>query len=188
MSGNPNYRTGSVHPFHRSLTIADGLYPGRPVDDDDQQLAQGIEVEEVWGPPAPTLRRMSVAERASALWEQREAGLDALTSSTSGGTLASDPRTSRDQLLAEIEDLTRVLKEKVARYSSLLAHRPHADVGTGADATAVMWIQDALEDIAATALGIEVASRELFLRSASAGERSSTSDVGGQEQVARNTE
>lgn len=163
MLGNPNYRTGSVHPFHRSLTITEGLYPGRP-EDDDQQLTQGIEVEEVWGPPAATLHKLLGAEHAS------------------------DSRTSRDQLLAEIEDLTRVLKEKVARYSSLQANRPHAEVGEGANETAVLWIQDALEDIAATALGIEVASRELFLRSASAGERSSKSDIGGQEQAARNTE
>lgn len=183
MLGNPNYRPGSVHPFHRSLTITEGLYPGGP-EDDDQQLAQGIEVEQVWEPPAPTLHKLSAVERASSLWEEREAGLNALTSSASGGPWASDPLTSREQLLAEIEDLTRVLKEKVARYSALRANQPHAEVGERANETAVMWIQDALEDIAATALGIEVASRELFLRSASAGERSSISDLDGQEQAA----
>jgi pyruvate/2-oxoacid:ferredoxin oxidoreductase beta subunit len=33
-----------------------------------------------------------------------------------------------------------------------------------ADSAAVAWIHQALEDIAATALGLEIASRELFLR------------------------
>jgi hypothetical protein len=66
--------------------------------------------------------------------------------------------------LAEIEDLTEMLKAKLVRYSALLANRRSAEVGERLNENAVLWIQDAVEDIAATALGIEVASRELSRR------------------------
>lgn len=81
---------------------------------------------------------------------------------------AENPGIWRDQLLAEIEALAEMLKEKVARYSSLRVAMSSDQAGELADATAVVWIQDALEDIAATALGIEIASRELFRQAASA--------------------
>lgn len=94
---------------------------------------------------------------------------------TDGGGQASGLR--RDQLLAEIEELAGTLKEKVARYSSSRAVELSEHAAEQANRTALVWIHDALEDIAATALGIEIASRKLFLQAASAGFRDSTSET-----------
>ncbi|HSL36697.1 MAG TPA: hypothetical protein VK883_07710, partial [Arthrobacter sp.] len=56
---------------------------------------------------------------------------------------------------------------KVARYSLTQTPPPSDLAAEPANETAVLWIQDALEDIAATALGIEMASRKLFIQAAS---------------------
>ncbi|WAH98227.1 hypothetical protein [Arthrobacter sp. MMS18-M83] len=70
--------------------------------------------------------------------------------------------------MAEIEDLVRKLKKKVARFGMLRAVLSCDLPRDRANETAVTWIHDALEDISATALGIETASGKLFLRVASA--------------------
>lgn len=117
------------------------------------------------------------AELADFLWRRLEPGRDQLTPSAAGRGNGQDPGMWRDQLLAEIENLARTLREKVARYS---AARPGLASVRGvepANRNAVVWIQDALEDIAATALGIEIASRALFLQAAWAGDRDPVSET-----------
>ncbi|WP_445154207.1 hypothetical protein ACTWLI_12935 [Arthrobacter sp. Hor0625] len=111
---------------------------------------------------------------ADFLWKRQEPGLDHLYSADT-----HDPEAWRDALLAEVEDLAETLRKKVARYASLRAAQPSALVEDPASETAVLWIQHALEDIAATALGINIASRELFLQAASTQNRESKSELPG---------
>ncbi|WP_157366320.1 hypothetical protein [Arthrobacter sp. Soil763] len=117
---------------------------------------------------------------ADFLWKRQEPGLDHLSSADTGGT-THDPDAWRDALLAEVEDLAETLRKKVARYASLRAAQPSALVEDPASETAVLWIQHALEDIAATALGINIASRELFLQAASAQNQEAKSELPGAE-------
>lgn len=186
MPGNPNPRAASVHPFHRSLDITDPPRPER-WKANEQQAVQTDDGGQMPAPTAQALQPVLAAELAEFLWRRQEPGLDQRPSSAGGRGIGQDSGMWRDQLLAEIEDLARTLKGKVARYSSSRADQASGQGAEPANETAVVWIQDALEDIAATALGIEIASRKLFLQAASAGDRDSTSETV-QEQLAGTAE
>ena len=172
MRGNPILRPASVHPFHRSGAIIDDPRPERR-QENEQQLGQTEDGEQAPAPPAQARQQMLAAELADFLWKPQEPGLDQSPSSTRGRSGEQESVIWRDQLLAEIEGLAATLKEKVARYSLTQAPQPSEQTAEPANETAVLWIQDALEDIAATALGIEIASRELFIRAASDREQDS---------------
>lgn len=168
MRGNPNLRPESVHPFHRSAVITDDSYPGGS-NDIEQQIEQQIEQLDDGQPylaPQPQTFQLEVgsADLDSSSWSRPQADDGSVPSSTTAGTWVHDSCVRREQVLAEIEDLTEMLKAKLVRYSALLANRRSAEVGERLNENAVLWIQDAVEDIAATALGIEVASRELSRR------------------------
>lgn len=80
----------------------------------------------------------------------------------SGAAPDSGPRL--DRLLAEIEDRIAELKGMVARFALVRSvHSLEEDSGPGNEA-AVGWINNALDDIAAAALGIELKSHEGLLR------------------------
>ena len=168
MPGNPNFRPASVHPFHRFVENTESPRLGR--SQANEQQGQTDDGGQVPGAPGQAQQQALSAELADFLWNRHEPGLDQPPPSTGGLSSAQDDGIWRDQLLAEIEGLTETLKEKVARYSLLRAVEPAAEAAQPDNETAVVWIQDALEDVAATALGIETTSRELFLRSASVGE------------------
>ena len=168
MPGNPNFRPASVHPFHRFVENIESPRPGR--SQADEQQGQTDDGEQVPGPQGQAQQQALSAELADFLWNRPEPGLDQLPPSTGSLSSAQDEGIWRDQLLAEIEGLTETLKAKVARYSLLRAAEPAAEAAEPDNETAVVWIQDALEDVAATALGIEITSRKLFLRSASVGD------------------
>ena len=172
MRGNPNLRPASVHPFHRSGAITDSPRPG-PRKANEQQVGQTEDGEQAPAPPAQTRQQELAAELADFLWKRQEPGLDQLPSSTKGRSGAQDSEIWRDQLLAEIEGLAATLKEKLARYSLTQAPQPSELAAEPASEAAVLWIQDALEDIAATALGIEMASRQLLIQAASDGDQDS---------------
>ena len=176
MRGNPNLRPASVHPFHRSGDITNGPRPG-PGKTTEQQVGQTEDGDQAPAPPAQARQQELAAELADFLWKRQEPGLDQLPSSTKGPSGEQESGIWRDQLLAEIEGLAATLKEKVARYSLTLAPLPSEPAAEPANETAVLWIQDALEDIAATALGIELASRALFIQAASSGEQDSTRET-----------
>ena len=150
MPGNNNLSAASVHPFHRSGPIIGNPRPQRTKA--NEQQGQSDDVEQV---PGFDQQPSSAGDRSSAqnfgIW--------------------------RDQLLAEIEVLAETLKKKVARYSLLRATQSSEEGAEPANETAVVWIQDALEDVAATALGIEIASRQLLLRAASVGEQDLKSET-----------
>lgn len=181
MQGNPMIRPVSTHPFHRSGPITDVPRFGR-MKSDAKQRAPELEAGQQW-PPSPSA--LALEELAAELAEflRQTPGLERLPSYTSHRGNGQDFGVWRDQQLAEIEDLAGDLKRKVARYASLRAVQS-AGVSSGpADAAAVAWIHQALEDIAATALGLEIASRELFLRAGMAEEQTLKVQVA-QEQTA----
>lgn len=176
MLGNPILRPASVHPFHRSGAITDDPRPERRKQN-EQQLGQTDDGAQTPAPPPQARQQVLAAELADILWKRQEPGLDQSPSSTRGRGGDQDSGIWREQLLAEIEGLAATLKEKVARYSLTQAPQPAEQAAEPANETAVLWIQDALEDIAATALGIEMASRELFIRAGSVGEQDSKSET-----------
>lgn len=174
MPGNTNHSAASVHPFHRSGAIIENPRPQRTKA--NEQQGQSDDVAQVPAPPGQA-RQVLAAELAESLWRRQVPGLDQQPSSTGGLSSVQNFGAWRDQLLAEIEVLAETLKKKVARYSLLRAAQSSEEAVEPADETAVVWIQDALEDLASTALGIEIASRELLLRAASVEEQDSKSET-----------
>ena len=163
MPGNPNLSAASVHPFHRSGPITENPRPERrKANEQPGQIDGGEPV----AAPGQAQQPVLAGGLDDSLWRRQEPGLDQLPTSTGGSSGAQNFGILRDQLLAEIEVLAESLKKKVARYSVLRAAQSSEEAAEPANETAVVWIQDALEDVAATALGIEIASRELLLRAA----------------------
>ncbi|MGP4033663.1 hypothetical protein [Pseudarthrobacter sp. 1C304] len=76
------------------------------------------------------------------------------------------------KLLEEIEDLAVELKRKVTRFASFCEVQPFESASAAANAAAVEWAHEALEDIAATALGMELASGRALIRAGRTGLRS----------------
>ena len=74
----------------------------------------------------------------------------------------------RDQLLAEIEHLAGELKRKVAGFALFCAVQSIDETSARTNRAAVEWMREALEDIAATALGMEMESREALFRTSQA--------------------
>lgn len=77
---------------------------------------------------------------------------------------ASDSDIWRDYPLAEIEDLITELKRKVARFALFRSIRFADEASDPGNVAAFESMNDALEDISAAALGIELASHQEFLR------------------------
>ncbi|MGY3380204.1 hypothetical protein ACVWYS_002161 [Arthrobacter sp. TE12231] len=163
MRGNPTIGQASTHPYQRSGPITDVPRLGHSQPDAEQR-GQQPDAGRAWPPSTSALGLEELAaELAGFLGRRQRPGLNRPPSATGLRSSVQDSGVWRDQLLAEIEDLARDLKRKVARYASLRA--AHSGASTApADAAAVTCIHQALEDIAATALGVETALRELFLR------------------------
>ncbi|MFE4230152.1 hypothetical protein ACFRJ8_19940 [Arthrobacter sp. NPDC056886] len=65
--------------------------------------------------------------------------------------------------MAEIEERARELRRKAARFALFCAVESSDEAAARVNAAAVTWMQETLEDIAATALGMETAFREALL-------------------------
>ena len=91
------------------------------------------------------------------LTRRRQPGLDQTRPYTRGQSPAQDSKVWRDQLLAEIEALASELQGKVAGFALFCALHSSGEASVLDDAVAVEWMQGTLEDLAATALGIEMA-------------------------------
>lgn len=173
MRGNPIIGIASTHPFHRSGPIA--AHP-RPNDTKaelrDQPDGDGKDRRPPPHPwqPAEGLRADG---RGDLLWRQQVARPDQPHSWSSHRGDAQNSVIWWDQLLAEIEDLAAELKTKIAKYAFSRATQFRDDTTGPANETAVAWMHQTLEDIAATALGIEIASQELFLRAGTAEDQGS---------------
>jgi hypothetical protein len=127
------------------------------------------------------------AAMATSQWRQPDLRLNRTPSDAGDPGVAQefdsqDSDRWNDPLLAEIEDLVAELKAKVARYSLLrsdpsltgpaLTGASHPGASHPDNKTATDWMYEALEDIAATALGIELASQERIFRAISDAGRS----------------
>ncbi|MET1065174.1 MAG: hypothetical protein ABWX85_09420 [Arthrobacter sp.] len=170
MRGNPIIGIASTHPFHRSGPISGyARRNGTKAEQLDRPDENGQERRRV---PLPVASGQAVEglladELADVLWKRHVPGPDQ-------PRLSANQRSAQssglwwDQQLAEIEDLAGELKTKIAHYALFRAtESPHDTTGPTNDA-AVAWMHETLEDIAATALGIEIASQELFLRAGTA--------------------
>ncbi len=175
MRGNPITRASSTHPFHRSGPITEIPGPGFTgveADQPGQDGAGGQETHRTPAPPTPqALEALLADELADLLWRQQESGLDQWLPSTRQSSSAQNSGMWWDQRLAEIEDLARELKRKVAQYATFRAIQSPGDTAGQENEAAVAWMHENLEDIAATALGMEMASREVFLRAGSAADQ-----------------
>lgn len=170
MRGNPIIRASSTHPYHRSGPITDDPHPGfTGVEAERRSQTDAGEQEPQPIPSAPAALEAPLADELSdLLWRRQESGLDQLLPSARQRSSAQNSGMWWDQRLAEIEDLATELKRKVAQYALFRAiHSPDQTAALENEA-AVAWMHENLEDIAATALGMEMASREVFLRAGSA--------------------
>lgn len=69
-----------------------------------------------------------------------------------------------DRLLAEIEERIAELKEMVTRLALVQSLQSSEKVLGTDDEAAVVWMREALDDIAAAALGIQLTSHEGFVQ------------------------
>lgn len=144
------------------------------------------------GQPNPTLGRETQPTR----WPSPEVHGDRLSDALAHGQLSSlqlslnrsnsyarppttapDSEIWRDRLLTEIEDLITELRGKVARYMLFQSSRSLDDASRPGNQAAMEWMHQALEDIAATALGIELASQAGILRMMPAAEQDLTNEI-----------
>lgn len=164
MRGRGNLKGASVHPVHGSGSIADdvphergGTNTERQYGPDDEERFHSLSL--VPPPAAKSPEGILTGGLADFLGRRQEPDLGQLPSAALGRIFPLASGMWREQLLEEIENLAEALNEKVARYLSLRESPSIDEAARLADVTAVIWIQDALEDIAATAVGIEIASR-----------------------------
>lgn len=85
-------------------------------------------------------------------------------SHTRNPSATPDSEIWRDYPLAEIEELIAELKRKVARFALFRSIRFADEASDPGNVAAFESMNDALEDISAAALGIELASHQEFLR------------------------
>jgi len=165
------------------------LYPGL------ERMKPGVEQREPerdaghgW-PPSPSAETLEAlaAELSDLLWRRQESVLEWLPSAAWRRSSAQNSALWREHLLAEIEDLAGELNKKVARYASIRAAHTSGGAAETADAAAMTWVHQTLEDIAAAALGMEIASREAFLRAKMAQEQHLEAEAA-QEQTIRAAE
>ncbi len=169
MRGNPITRPASARPYDPSGPIPEVPRPARMDSGADQRERQPDAEPEWAASPSPTAETLEglAAELSDLLWRRQEWP----PATTSHRSRAQNPGLWRDKLLAEIEDLAGELNRKVARYSSVRAVQAPEGPSSPTDAAAVAWIHQTLEDIKATALGLEIASREAFIRAGMAEEQ-----------------
>lgn len=161
MRDKPTISAASTGPFHWSWPIADDSCPGRTKTDAEQrsQTANGTRER----PPTPSLSAQAfevlLAAELDDLRRRQQPGLNRPRSYSSRHGAAQNFDVWRDQLLAEIEDLTGELTRKVARFALFCALQSSGEASVRADTAAVEWMQEALQDIAATAIGMKMGSR-----------------------------
>lgn len=170
MRSNPMIRPASTRPYHRCGPFTSGQRIGR-VQPEAELLAEQLDTGPGWLPPPRSALALEelTAELAEFWGGRNQPHPDRSPFTNPHRSRAPDAGVWRDQQLEAIEDLAGELKRKVARYAKLRAVQSSGASMGPADAAGVAWIHQALEDIAATALGLEIASRELFLRAGGRG-------------------
>lgn len=156
----------SAGPSAWSVPIADDSHAGRTKTDAEQtgQTADGISERPAWPSLSTHAFGVLLAAELDDLRRRQQPGLNQPRTYSRRLASAQKSEVWRDQLLAGIEDLASELKRKVAHFALFCAVQSSDQASARANASAVAWMQEALEDIAATALGMEMESREMLLR------------------------
>jgi hypothetical protein len=120
--------------------------------------------------PSPSAQASNavLAAELDALSRRRHSGLSQARPYTREQCATQNTEVWRDQLLAEIEALVKELQRKTARFALFCAVQPSGEASASDNAAAVAWMHGALEDLAATALGMEMACEQTFLRASQA--------------------
>jgi hypothetical protein len=171
MPSNPIIRVASTPSHRRSGPSADGPHANRTERDAEQRdrAADGVRGRST----APSLSFRASDGRLTSelygdLWRRQEPRPNRRPSYARQPGTAPDSGMWPDQLLAEIESLIAELKEKVARFA-LFRSLQYSEEASGAGNEAALESMNlTLEDIAAAALGIELASHEGYPRISSA--------------------
>ena len=169
MREKPSISGTSAGLFYGSAPMEDDSRVGRTETDAEQrgQTADGVSERSLW--PSLSAQAFDVlpAELEDLRLRQQPSLNQSRPYSMRRGS-AHNCEIWRDQLLAGIEDLASELKSKVAHFALFCAVQSSDETSVRANASAVAWMQDAIEDIAATALGMEMESREVLLRASQA--------------------
>jgi hypothetical protein len=151
--------------------IADGDPCKGETKTDTEQHRQTASVTRE-GPPTPSPSAQAfnaaLAAELDALSRRRQSGLNQARPYTWEHCATKNTEVWRDQLLAEIEALVKELQRKTARFALFCAVQPSGEAADSDNAAAVAWMHGALEDLAATALGMEMACEQTFLRASQA--------------------
>ncbi len=123
--------------------------------DGAHQTTQSLPVQAFEGLPA---------DLDSTLLKRQELSLNRRPSYARQRGAAPDFGICGDHLLADIEELVAELRGKLARFVVFRSLHSSDEASGAADEDATEWMHQALEDIAATALGTEVAYHEGVLR------------------------
>lgn len=165
MPRHPVARAASAHPHHRSGPLADAPRLNR--SEPDPELRDNGSVGSPGQPAKPSLSAQpSDGPRLTAALSGRLPSRQApeVNRSSRAGRQGTSPRsqTWRDQFLAEIGDLIAELREKVAHFALLRSVQSTNGASGPDNEAAVELMNEALEDIAAAALGIDLASHDGF--------------------------
>jgi hypothetical protein len=121
-------------------------------------------------PPSPSAQAFNTALAAEldTLSRRRRQGFNQARPYAQEQCAAQNTEVWRDQLLTEIEALVKELQQKTARFALFCAVQPSGEASAPDNAAAVEWMHRALEDLAATTLGIQMACEQTFLRASQA--------------------
>jgi hypothetical protein len=170
MREKPNISAAPAGPSYWFVPIADDLRAGRTKTDAEQrgQTADGISDRPLWPSLSTQAFEVLLAAELDDLRRRRQPRLNQPRPHLKRLGSAQNSEVWRDQLLAGIEDLASELKRKVAHFALFCAVQSSDEASVRANASAVAWMQEALEDIAATALGMEMECRKVLLRASQA--------------------
>lgn len=156
MPGNPSFGAASTQGHIPDLIDRHAAQRRRVADSSpDPPTTPALSAEPAAGPPPK--------EPGGSPW-RLQASQYLRPSQARHPSAAPDSDTWRDYPLAEIEDLITGLKSNVARFALFRSLQISDEISGPGNEAAFKWMNDALEDISAAALAIEVASRQEFLR------------------------
>lgn len=158
MAGNPSIRAAAPTRGHiPDLTDRDAAQRRRVADSaPDPPTTPALSAEPSAGPPPK--------EPGGSPWRLQVPSQYLRPSHARHPSAAPNSDTWRDYPLAEIEDLVAGLKSNVARFALFRSLQISDEISGPGTEDAFKWMNDALEDISAAALAIELASRQEFLR------------------------
>jgi hypothetical protein len=170
MQGKPDIGTETTSQHSFGPIADDDPCNGGTKTDAEQHRQTASATRERPPTPSPSALAFNAALAAEldTLSRRRQSGLNQARSYTREQCAAQNTEVWRDELLAEIEALAKELQRKIARFVLFCAVQPSGEASAPDNAAAVEWMHGALEDLAATALGMEMACEQTFLRASHA--------------------